>query len=243
MINTRKILPMKRFSILKTLSVLGIASMLISAPLTQTNVKADVDTDFTQSITAGALVTDIRDSSRVTVSNASVSMSSKAFSFDCYTTSDPSTASFGSNSQRIYVDNPGNAQAGSNGWVLSVAASNPTDVWTAASNTFDFNDSGTSGCTDGADADTKGGQMTVDPSVGTLTTDCGSCTTTNVTKGTAFTFVEGTRNSITLLNAAAESDDIWRGYLTGVGIQQTIPAEQPVANNYTLNLVVSVVAN
>ena len=48
-------------------------------------------------------------------------------------------------------------------------------------------------------------------------------------------------DSVTLLNAAAASDDIWRGYLTGVGMSQTIPAEQP-ADSYSVNMTLTAAA-
>lgn len=48
---------------------------------------------------------------------------------------------------------------------------------------MDFNDSTTSGCTDGADTDTSRGQLTLDPSVATLAVgQCTSCATTSITK-------------------------------------------------------------
>lgn len=193
---------------------------------------------FNQTINAGTLATDIMDASRVTVASPAVTMSAKTFSFDCYSGGSASTGTFGTNTERIYVTNP---DAADNGWTLTIAAtSGATTLWSSSS--FDFNDSGGSGCTDGADADAKGGQLTVDPSVGTLTADCGSCVTTNITKGSSTPFAEGTTNSVTLLNAAAGSDDIGRWYLTGVGLSQTLPAET-TTGAFTLNMTVTVTAS
>jgi hypothetical protein len=201
------------------------------------------DSDFSQTINSGTLSTDIMDASRVTVANPGINMSAVNFSFDCQAGGSASTGSFGANSQRIYVNNPDGAD---NGWTLTLAAtSGATTTWTdGGTNKIDFNDvtGTTAGCSDGADADSTAGQMTVDPSVGTLTTDCASCTNTNISKGSSSSFAQGSVDSITLLNAAASSSDIWRGYLTGVNVSQTIPAETP-ATTYTINLTLTATAS
>lgn len=197
-----------------------------------------------QTINAGTLLTDILDSGRSPVGSPSVSFSAKTFSFDCQYGGSASTGSLGSDSQRVYVVNP---NAANNGWTLAIAAtSGATARWANGGSTqyIDYNDpSGANpGCTDGADAsDTTAGQLSVDPSVSTLTTDCISCTASNVTKGSSSAYNQGTTDSITLLNAAAASDDIWRGYLTGIAMSQTIPAEQP-ADTYSLNMTLTVTA-
>lgn len=211
---------------------LHLAIMACAAVLLTSGVAYAANTpDFSQTINAGTLTTDILDSGRNAVGSPSVTMSAQNFSFDCQT----STGTFGSSSERIYVSNP---DAADSGWTLTVAAtSGNTDTWSDGSNTIDFNDptGSTAGCSDGADTDSVAGQMTVDPSAGTLTTDCGSCTSTSITKGSSSSFDEGSTDSITLLNAASGSDDIWRGYLTGATVSQTIPAETP-ASTYTVNL-------
>ncbi|HEY5442376.1 MAG TPA: hypothetical protein VIJ68_02470, partial [Candidatus Saccharimonadales bacterium] len=189
---------------------------------------------FNQTINPGVLSTDILDASRVSVASPSVAMTAKPFLFACGSGANASTGTFGSSTQRIYVINPNGAN---NGWTLTMAATGgATAVWSdGGTNSYDFNDPTTAGCTDGADTDTKIGQLSVDPSVSTLTTDCNSCVVTNVTKGSSSAFVETTLNSLTLLSASLASDDVWRGYLTGVALSQTIPAEQPAAT-YTLNM-------
>jgi hypothetical protein len=50
-------------------------------------------------------------------------------------------------------------------------------------------------------------------------------------------------NSITLLTAAAGSNDIGDWLFTGVDIDQTIPAEQIAATDYLLPMILSVVAS
>lgn len=219
-----------------------VASVFASFLLLGGVVFAASDTDFSQTITAGTLAADIKDNSRVTVANPAVALSSKSFSFDCQSGGSASTGTFGTNTERIYVSN---GDAADSGWTLALAATGAITDRLAnggATSHIDFNDPGGSGCTDGGDADSTAGQMTVDPSVGTLTADCASCATTNVTKGSSTAFSQGTTDSITVLNAAGTSDDIWRGYLTGASVSQTIPAETP-ADTYTINLTLTATAS
>lgn len=197
-----------------------------------------------QTINAGTLTTDVLNASRVAVASPSVAFSAKTFSFDCQFGGSASTGLLGSNTERVYTINP---DAADNGWTLTIAAtSGATTLWQNGGSTqnYDFNDptGGNPGCADGADTDSRPGQLTIDPSVSTINLDCATCTATNVTKGSSTAFNQGTTDSITLLNAAAASDDIWRGYLTGVGLSQTIPAEQP-ADSYSVNMTVTVTAN
>jgi hypothetical protein len=222
----------------KNIPMLVIAILMLWTSVSSFSVLAANNTDLNQTITAGSLSTDVRDASRVAVSNPAFTMSSTSFSFNCQTT----TSSIGSDSQRIYVDNPDGADSG---WTLTAAVtSGVTSLWenSGATQTFDFNDPTASGCTDGADADTKGGQLTLNPAASTLTTDCASCATTSITKGSSAAYSQGVTDSITLLTAAAGSDDIGRWYLTGVGASQSIPAEQPV-ETYDINLTITATAS
>jgi hypothetical protein len=192
--------------------------------------------NFTQTINPGALTVDIVDASYVTVASPSVAMNAATFGFVCQT----STGTFGTSTQVIYIKNP---NAANNGWVVNLAASSPTAFWASAGTAMDFNDPAGSGCTDGGDTDTLKGQMTVDPSVGTLAVGgCSSCTTASITKGSSAAFNEGTLDSINILTAAAASNDIGDWRLTGVAISQTIPAEQPAASDYSISLTLSIVA-
>ncbi len=187
--------------------------------------------------TGGTLTGDIVDGSYNSVSNPTMTMNAVTFSFSCQT----ATGTFGTSSQRIYVNNNNGA---SDGWTLTIATTDgPTALWSAGTPKYDFNDPTSSGCTDGGDADSYGGQMTINPSVATLTVgQCSSCSTNNVSKGTSASFVQGTTDSITLLSATAASDDVGDWVLTGVTISQTIPAEQAV-NTYSINLTLTVTAN
>ncbi len=193
--------------------------------------------NFTQVINPGVLSVDIVDASYVTVGSPSVVFPATTFNFACQT----NTSTFGTTTEQIYVKNP---DAADNGWVMSIAGSATTALWTGTGSTYDFNDSTSSGCTDGVDADIVGGQMTVDASVSTLAIgSCASCVTTNITKGSSSSFVQGTTDSITLLNATSSSNDIGDWKLQGVSISQKIPAEQPAIADYALNMVVSIIAN
>lgn len=217
--------------------VFGLYVLLLSPSASAAN-----NSTLNQSINDGTLATDIRDSSRVSVANPSVSMSAATFSYICLTGGSAPIGTLGSNSQRVYVDNPG---AADNGWTLTLASTaGPTTLWQNVGSTqnYDFNDPASSGCTDGADTDTRGGQLTIDPSVSTITADCATCSTANITKGSSTGYSEGVTNSVTLLNAAAASDDYGRWYLTGAGMSQTLPAEQAV-DNYTLNLTLTITAS
>ena len=207
--------------------VLGIAQF----------VKASATSNFTQTISAGTLSVDIVDGSYVTVGSPSVAMTTKTFSFACQT----STGLLGTTTQRIYVQNP---DAADNGWVVNLAATNPTDVWDSAGTDFDFNDPGSSGCIDdGAttDADSLGGQMTVNPSVGSIATgSCLTCSTSNVTLGSSDSFVETSKNSILIVQGASGSSDIGDWLVTDVSVSQKIPAEQPAAADYDINMMLTV---
>ena len=204
-------------------------------------VQAAPNSNITLSIVPGVLQTDIMDNNKVPVSAPTVALGNKNFSFDCQNGSNSATGNLGTNTQRVYVINP---HAANNGWTLTIAATgSPTALWqnTSATQFFDFNDPTSSGCTDGSDADSRAGQLTIDPSVATITTDCLSCTLSGISLGSSASFNQGVTDSITLINAAAISDDAWRGYATGIGLSQTIPAEQAV-DNYYINMTLTVTA-
>ncbi len=212
---------------LAVIFAIGLATFVLAANTSQ----------FNQTINAGTLSVDIVDASYVTVASPSITMSAAPFSFACSS----STGTFGTASQQIYVKNP---DAADSGWTVSLAASAPTALWVSAGPDFDFNDPTSAGCGDSADADSFAGQMTVDPSAGTVAKGaCLSCGTTSVTAGSSDSFVEGTKNSITILSGAAGSDDIGDWKITGIGISQTIPAEQPAASDYAISMVLSIVAS
>jgi hypothetical protein len=179
-------------------------------------------------VQATGLSVDIVNASFVTVESPAVTMDPVQFSVVCQT----ATGTLGTTTQQIYVNNNDDADGG---WDVSLAAANVTDLWTSGGNTYDFNDSTDSGCTNG--------QMTVDPSGLTPTKgQCTSCDADYVTvPGTSAAFVQGTVNSITILSGAAESDDIGDWTLQGVSISQKIPAEKPIGS-YSINMVLTIAA-
>ena len=80
--------------------------------------------------------------------------------------------------------------------------------------------------------------MTMYASGGTLG---GTCSATDITKGSSASFSEGVTDSITLLTAGASADTSCYWDFTGVSVSQTIPAEQPV-DNYSINMTLTVTA-
>jgi hypothetical protein len=227
----------------KTLRKLNTAFRLILAVVVigglggVTYILASSTSNFTQTINPGSLSVDIVDGSYVSVPSPTMAMGAAPFSWSCQTV----TGTFGTSTQQIYVKNP---DASDSGWSVSLAASGTTNVWASAGTPFDFNDPTGSGCTDGADAgDAVGGQMTVDPSGATLAVgQCLSCNTSNVTQGSSAAFSEGGPDTITILTGAAGSSDIGDWTLQGVSISQKVPAEQPAASDYNINMVLSIVA-
>ncbi len=217
------------------LKALGGMTLLLSLT---SGVLAASTSNFTQTINAGTLAVDIVDGSYDPVASPSVTFSAVTFDFGCQT----SIGALGTATEQIYVVNPDAADAG---WTLSIAADGgATDLWDSAGTDFDFNDPTSAGCTDGADADSFGGQLSIDPSGGTLAAgQCASCTTANLTLGSSSAFSEGVTDSITLITAAAGSDDIGDWTLQDIDLSQTIPAEQPAANDYDIDMTLSVVAS
>lgn len=188
------------------------AIVLFSAPAAHAALTAN--SQLSQEITDGTLSTSIRDAGGAIVASPSFTLSGVNVSTAQQTT----TGTFGSDSQRITVDNPGGADGG---WTLSLAATGgETATWTNGSATYAFN--GTA----------SAGQLTIDASIGTLT-PTGTNTATGITKGTSTAFSGAT--PVTILTAASGSEDIWNGYITGIGVSQTIPASQPTGT-YTISL-------
>lgn len=199
----------------KKVTIMAVAAgiVLVSAPTTYAALTDS--TNFSQQINAGVLSTFIGDTSGAEVASPNVGFSNVTVS----TSTQTSTGTYGTNTQRIYVDNPGGAN---NGWTLALAATGgPSAVWTSGGNTYAFN---------GASAAL--GQLTVNPAAGTITPVVG--TATGVSLGSSGTFSGGTNTPVGLLSASSGSDDISRVYLTGVGVSQTIPAAQ-VAGSYIID--------
>ena len=192
---------------------------------------------FSQAVTAGEWIGDIVNASYVSVESPTVALASKTFSYTCQA----ATGHLGTATEQIYVSNP---QHTSNAWSVTIAASATTAVWDNATTSdadYDFNDAGGSGCTDTAttENDAFGGQMTINANAGTLAVGQDADTSlTNVSKGSSAAFVEGSVDSITLLSATADADDLGDWTLQDIDISQSIPAEQ-VLGTYGLTLMVT----
>lgn len=208
-----------KLSVAVVVAVLGIGGAAYAAT-----------TELSQTINSGTLSVDILDDSQLAVTAPGVAMSAITAATSCQ---DPgSTGTLGTNTERIYVDNP---EAANSGWTLNLAATGGgTATWNNGTDDLSYNDATTGGCATG--------QLTVDPAVGSVTADCAGCDLTGVSIGTAGSYDNGVTDSINLVTADATSDDIWRGYLTDVDLSQVIPAEQPTGT-YTLDMTLDVVAS
>jgi hypothetical protein len=160
------------------------------------------------------------------VVSPTVTFPAKNYSFSSQT----SAATLGDANNKINVTNLAN---GINTWNIAIAATGGfTSTWTNGTQTYKFNDATGSGATNG--------QLTVDPSVGTVTDDCNSSCTANdatVSKGASTAFNHGgSVDSVTLLSDSAGT--AWEGYLTGVSLSQKIPALQH-SGAYTLGMTIT----
>ena len=177
------------------------------------------NSQLSQQITAGTLSTDVRNASNVVVSSPSFAMSSAVASTSVQT----STGTLGVAAQRLSVDNPGGAN---NGWTLALNATVPgTGTWTNGSNTYPYNGNSTTG------------QLSLNLTSAAFTAVTGG--TTGITKGTNAAFTGST--AITLMTAGSTANQVWNGYITGIGLSQVIPAGAAVGS-YSLNLTQTVTA-
>jgi hypothetical protein len=183
------------------------------------NAAEDATSTLTQQITAGNLSTSILDANGDEVASPSFAMSAATVSNEQQSVN----GTFGTNSQRITVDNPQAAET----WTLSLNVAEPgTSEWTSGSDSYAYNDSA------------PNGRLTVDPSTGTITVLIGD--STGISLGSSASF-SGT-SPITLMSADNTSSPVWNGYVTGITLTQTIPAGQP-AGSYTLDMVQTVTAS
>jgi hypothetical protein len=185
--------------------------------------------------TGPSTTADIVDAAGDPVASPSFAMNAHTLSFSCESV----TGTFGASSQRIRVTNGLTAE----NWSLALAAtSGATAVWSGGPTNYDFNDNSGSpaGCGDGADDDSLSGQISFDPSAGTLAPKSG-CTNTGITKGSSGSFVEGTTDSLTILSGTTASDTDCYWDLTGADVSQQIPADQPTGS-YSINLTLTLTA-
>ncbi len=184
---------------------------------------------FDQTINAGTLTASINQAGDTTpVSNPTVSFPAQNYSFSCNT----STATLGDSNDLINVTN---LASGINTWNIALAATGGTSAtWTGTTHTTDtyaYNNTAGSGCTSG--------DLTVNPAAGTITLDCNSACTSNnstVSLGASAAFNGSTTTSVTLMSDTAGT--AWEGYVTGIGLSQTIPALTP-SDSYTLPMTIT----
>ncbi len=186
---------------------------------------------------AGSLNTDIVDASGISVGSPSFGFSSLIVPVVCGST----TATIGTAAQKLRLKNTTDDPS----WTVSIAATGgATALWSdGGTNAYDYNDSGGSpgGCSDSGDPDSKGGQLTINPSVSTVTPRP-VCSGTGISKGSSSAFSEGSINAITLLNSSAGTDAWCYWDVTGISASQQIPGGQ-LPGSYSLNLTLTVVAN
>lgn len=160
-------------------------------------------------------------------SSASVSLSPIVSSFSSQT----ATGTIGTTSRKIHV-----TSASQTSWSLTLGpASGATSLWTSGGNSFDFNDG--SGATDGADTDTKGGQLSVNPTSLSVSSSAG-CSAAGLVAGSQTSFVEGSVDTITLVNTSGASTNCeWQ--ITDILLQQVIPPAQQ-AGSYSQSFTVTI---
>jgi hypothetical protein len=182
----------------------------------------------------GTLTTDIVDANGTSIPSPSAAFGAQTVGFTCVT----STSTLGTSAQRLRFNN-GTAN---NLWTASIAATaGATATWSSGLASYDFNDTTSSGCSDGGDADTVAGALSINPSVSNITAML-DCATTGVSKGSLATFNQGVVNSITLATTGTSAQPSCYFDMTGVALSQAIPPDTP-AGSYTLNLTITVVAN
>lgn len=187
-------------------------------------------------INDGVLLTDIRDQFGSTIAQPLLNFGRITNSFECRSTDGALTASLGSDTQRIYVDNP---KAAFDGWNLTIAAASGVNAtWSGPDgNTLDYNDDQ---CSD-LDGDGAAGQLTFDASVADINSDCQECDTDNIVLGTSSAKSFSESSSITLLRATSDSDELGRWYLTNIDVRQTVPPEQE-GDTYEIDMVLTATA-
>lgn len=215
-----------------------VSVLLIGGAGTAGYILAADTSTFTQVINAGTWSADFVDAGGTTVASPGVTMTAIDFSFD----TQDANGELAPSAQRIRANNP----TGTAAWSVTIAAALATDLWEngGATEKFDFNDLG-GYVDDGATTDTDdyGGEMTIDPSGGTVggwpnDTDC---PVAEVTKGSSDSFEEGATDNITIMTASGSAPTGCRWHFIGSSnnITQKVPASQP-ADTYTIDLTVTI---
>jgi len=211
----------KKIALLSLAVIFAISAQVMAAPQSTLN----------QTINTGVLAIDVVDAAGASVAAPSVTFGATTFDFSTQDT----TGTLGIASEKIRVSNGTNNKI----WTAAIAGNATTDTWNDSVNGWDYDFNDSSGYTDGADADSFGGQLTVDPSSGTIVAPDTRCNTTGLSAGASTAFDEGTTDSVDLMSADATARNFCRWDLTGVGLSQGVPAGQE-AGSYTVLLVLSV---
>lgn len=191
----------------------------------------DASGSYPEIKTTGALSFDIVDAAGATVASPNYGFGSMYQTTVCQAT----TGTMGTATQKIRITNT----AASNGWSASIAASGgPTSMWsrTGGGQNYDYNDPSGSpaGCNSGSDGDGLVGQLRLNPTAATITPQSG-CTTTGVSKGSSAGFVQTTTDALTLAYASSSAQTGCYWDITGIGMTQQIPANQP-SGAYTIDM-------
>ena len=182
----------------------------------------------------GSLSADIVDGSGSSVASPSTALSAVSRSFACQTVA----GTLGVSTQKVRVSNTTANPA----WTLSVAATGGASAnWSTGTSQYDFNDPSSLGCSDGSDADSLAGDLTINPAAGTITPQSG-CTATGVSLGSSAAFSQGTLDSITIASAGSSAGTGCYWDLTGIVLSQTVPSMQQ-SGSYVINLTLTLVAN
>ncbi len=214
----------------------GETVMEANLPSSATTAGWYLDFDFNKFIPTPLLTTDFTTDADVSVANPSFAFSGTATASTCQTT----TGTLGdATNQLIRVFNTTNNPA----WTLTIAPTGgPIANWSSGTESYDFNDPGSSGCGEGGDDDGLPGQLSMTPISGTHTPNKSGCTGSNLSRGSAASFSEGVTDSITLLtgSASAQIDCIWSMY--NVPMSQKIPA-YTLPGSYSLPMTVTITAS
>ena len=172
----------------------------------------------------GSLDVGFVDSSSQTVGDPSIEMSPLDTRFECQ----QSSSDLGTQDQLLRVSNT----TFNPGWNVSIAATNgPGGEWSSTDNSYSFNDPDGDGC--------DNGQLSINPSSASV--DPGGCSLNGVSLGADESYIAGSVDDITIINSDASSDIGCDWDVTGVGVEQQVPAEVP-AGEYSLDLTLTITA-
>ena len=191
----------------------NILAVMTAFVLTVSVAFAASNTDLSITINEGSQSIDIVDGAGAAVATPSVAMSAIDFSFADQAT----TGTLGTASEKIRLSNPTSTST----WTVSIAATDGAGAkWS-------------DGGTNEMDADVNGGgQLTIDPSAGTIAANVGGVTT-GVSVGSSAALDAGSAVTLFSADGTAAAYEVYD--LTGVALSQNVPGSTPAAA-YTLNL-------